>query len=292
MNKDKFLTLHPMLLKEIKKPFNSKDYLYELKYDGFRALIFIKKKEIIIKSRNGIILNDIFPELLKIKNITNDTVILDGEIVNLTSGKPNIRVLQERLRTKNKIKQEYLQNNFPAVFICFDILYQNKDLTNLTLINRKKILSKLKNNEVFQKVKFFKEKGRELFQVIKKEKLEGIVAKKINSPYYYGKRSDIWLKIKNMQSDYFSIGGYTKNINNTISLYLGKKTKLGLIYVGKIAISSQNEIYSKVLKSKILKLSPFFNYTDKDCHYITPNKEIFIYYTEMTKNNMLRHPRL
>ena len=145
---------------------------------------------------------------------------------------------------------------------------------------------------VFQKVKFFKEKGKELFQVIKNNNMEGIVAKKIDSLYYPGKRVNFWLKIKNFQSDYFFIGAYTKNKNNTISLYLGEKNPLGLIYVGKISISNKNNIYYTVLKKKTIKKSPFINYSDNNAHYINPKLEIFIYYTEKTKNNMLRHPKI
>jgi len=63
MQKNDFLKLKPMLLKETKKPFNDKDYIYEIKFDGIRCLIFINNKEIIIQSRNNIILNELFPEL-------------------------------------------------------------------------------------------------------------------------------------------------------------------------------------------------------------------------------------
>lgn len=292
MRKNDFLNLSPMLLEEIKKPFNAKNYLYELKFDGFRALIYITKDTIIIKSRNGVILNEVFPELLNIKNISKDPCIFDGEIVYLDDGKPNIRPLQERMRTKNKIKRDALQIKYPVVFMCFDILYENQDLTNMPLIKRKNILAKYPENEVFQKTKFFLEKGCELFQFIKKENLEGIVAKEINSKYYYGKRESIWLKIKNIQSDYFYIGAYKPNKNNTISLYLGEKQKNNLYFVGKLSISNKQEIYKVVLKAKPLKKSPFFNYEDKECNYIMPKLDILVYYTEKTSNNMLRHPKL
>lgn len=292
MRKSDFFTLSPMLLEEIKKPFNDPNYLYEIKFDGFRALIYINRETIIIKSRNGIILNDIFPELINIKNIIKNPCILDGEIVYLENGKPNIKPLQERMRTKNKIKSKNLQEKYPAVFICFDILYNGKDLTNTPLIKRKHILDKFKENEVFQKTKFFLEKGKELFKFIKKENLEGIVAKEINSKYYFGKRESVWLKIKNIQSDYFYIGGYSQNKNNTISLYLGEKRKNKLYFVGKISVSNKKEIYFQVLKAKLHKKSPFQDYEDKNCNYIKPRIDILVHYTEKTSNNMLRHPKI
>ncbi len=292
MRKSDFLSLRPMLLREINKPFDSKDYIYEIKFDGFRALIYIDKNNIVIKSRNGTILNNTFPELLKIKKLIKTPCILDGEIVDLNDGKPNIRPLQERLRTKNKVKLEYLIKNRPAVFVCFDILYNGKDLTKLSLIERKNILKKLPENDVFQKTKFFYEKGKALFELIKKENLEGIVAKRIDSKYTFGKRESVWLKIKNIHSDYFYIGGYKQNKNNTLSLYLGEKSKNKFIFVGKISINAQNEILKRILKAKIIKESPFINYSDSKCTYILPKTEILIYYTEKTKNNMLRHPKI
>ncbi len=292
MRKSDFLDLSPMLLEEIKKPFNDKNYLYEIKFDGFRALVYVNKDTIIIKSRNGVILNEVFPELLKIKEVINKPCVLDGEIVYFDEGKPNIRPLQERMRTKNKIKSAVLQKNYPAVFVCFDILNNGQDLTNMPLIKRKNILNQFKENEVFQKAKFFLEKGQELFSFIKKENLEGIVAKEINSRYYYGKRVSIWLKIKNIQSDYFYIGGYKPNKNNTISLYLGEKQKNKLHFVGKLSISNKQEIYNRVLKAKPIKKSPFEDYTDKNCNYLKPYIDILVYYTEKTTNNMLRHPKL
>lgn len=292
MQKNKFLELKPMLLKEIEKPFNDKNYLYEIKFDGFRAFIYINKKEIIIKSRNGIILNDVFPELLEIKNLIKQPCILDGEIVYFEEGKPNIRVLQERMRTKDKVKTSILQAKYPTSFVCFDILDDGKDLTNLPLLKRKEILAQLPENEYFQKTKFYLEKGKELFKAIKKEHLEGIVAKKIDSKYYYGKRVDDWLKIKNIQSDYFYIGGFNKNKNNTISLYLGEKQKKNFIFVGKMSISIHEPIYKQVIKAKIINNSPFTNYENKKCIYIKPRIDILVYYIEKTKNGMLRHPHL
>ena len=96
MERNDFLKLKPMLLEESTKAFNSKDYIFELKFDGIRTLIFIEKNEIIIRSRNGVLLNSIYPELENLKNITNDTCILDGEIVLLENDKPSFRKVMER----------------------------------------------------------------------------------------------------------------------------------------------------------------------------------------------------
>ena len=292
MRKNDFLELRPMLLEEIKKPFDSAEYLYEIKFDGFRALIFIDTTNLIILSRNGLILNSIFPELEKIKEIIKGPCILDGEIISLSDGKPDFKALQERFHLKNKAKIKLYAQSNPVVFMAFDLLDNSKDLTNEDLIVRKKILDQYPENEVFKIAKYYIGEGKKLFRAIKKMALEGIVTKKLTSKYYYGKRVNEWLKIKNFQSDYFFIGGYTLNKNETMSLYLGEEKNQQLFFVGKITVSYKQDIYAQILKSKPIKKSPFINYGDTKCLYLNPKKAIFVYYTEKTKNNRLRHPKL
>ena len=94
----------PMLLKEIAKPFNSKDYLFELKYDGERALIFASPHKVIIKNRHNDDITSIFPELQTIKDIIKTKTIFDGEIVSFSKGYPSFSLLQQRAHLKNKIR--------------------------------------------------------------------------------------------------------------------------------------------------------------------------------------------
>lgn len=281
-----------MLLQEVKKPFDDSEFLYEIKFDGFRALIYINKKELIILSRNGLILNNIFPELIKIKETIKGPCILDGEIISLVDGKPSFKVLQERFHLKSSAKINYYAQTNPVIFMAFDLLYNGQDLTNTPLIVRKKLLDALPENNVFKISKYYLNKGKKLFKVIKKIDLEGIVAKRLDSYYQYGKRVNWWLKIKNLQSDYFLVGGYNINKNNTISLYLGEKVKLGYKFVGKIAISNKEKIVNKILNKRIIKKSPFIDYEDKKCNYLKPQINLLIYYTEKTVKGYLRHPKI
>ena len=98
MEKISFLKLKPMLLSEKSDVFNDDNYIFELKFDGIRAIILVKNGEIIIKSKNGIILNDIYPELEEIVNITKDVCIFDGEIILLENGKPSFSKVMERFK--------------------------------------------------------------------------------------------------------------------------------------------------------------------------------------------------
>lgn len=278
-----------MLLHEIFKPFDSKDYIFEIKFDGIRALIYIEKGNIIIKSRNNIILNDIYPELLNIKNICKESCVFDGEIVLFDNGKPNFSKLQERTRLKNKYRINEMSINNPVTFVCFDILYKDKDLTNFSLIERKKILNKIKDTNNFIKTKYFEEKGRELFKLIKKEKLEGIIAKKKDSKYTYGIRTKEWIKIKNFREEEFLIGGFIKiKSKNVVSALLCEKKNNKYYFVGKVLFSHNNKDYEKVIKSKPIK--NIIENCDEDAIFIKPLYKLKINYMERTKNNMLRQP--
>ena len=277
--------IKPMLLAEIPFCFESK-YLYEIKFDGIRALIYVNKKEINIRTRNNVDVTQLFSELDGIKNIVGrDFCIFDGEIVLFDKGKPSFSSLQKRLKIKNaeRIKEASLDN--PVQFVVFDIIYQNKDLTNKTLVERKKMLDKYKDTDYFIKSKVYSD-GKKLFASVKKMGLEGIVAKEKTSNYYVNKRSNVWIKLKNYQTNEFYIGGYVKN-STSYSLLLGEKKNNKLYYVGKIKVSNNKDITKKVLV-KEKRSNPFCNY-EGDGMFIEPNIKITINYLEKTKSNMLRH---
>ena len=275
-----------MLLAEIPFDFENK-YLYEIKFDGIRALIYVSREKINIRTRNNVDVTHLFPELDGIRNIVGrDFCIFDGEIVLFDKGKPSFSSLQKRLRIKSteRIKDASLDN--PVQFVVFDIIYQNKDLTNKTLVERKKILDKYKDTDYFVKSKVYSD-GKKLFASVKKMGLEGIVAKEKTSKYYVNKRSNVWIKLKNYQTDEFYIGGYVTN-STSYSLLLGEKKNNKLYYVGKIKVSNNKDITKEVLAKKKTS-NPFCNY-EGDGIFIEPNIKITINYLEKTKGNLLRHP--
>lgn len=241
------------------------------------------ENKITIRSRNGNLLNDIYPELLSIKDLFNKKVILDGEIVAFDDGKPSFKLLQKRFRLKNKTKISELSKKMKVVFICFDIIYENKDITNLPLIKRKEILNKYKDSTNFIKTKYIIENGKDLFKLAKSKGLEGIVAKEINSIYEIGKRVNTWIKIKNIQDDDFYICGYRENKNNTSTLLLSRSNK-SINPCGKVLINRSNKDYERILSIK--KLSKTL---EKDFIIINPILKCTVYYTEKTGNNSLRH---
>lgn len=278
----------PMLLKEIDEPFDSEDYIFELKFDGIRALIFVNEKSIYIQSRNGIDLTDLFPELECIKNQINKNVIFDGEIVLLKNGKPDFSEVQRRIRIKDKLKIETYSKDNPVTFVVFDILYEDRDLTGLQLMKRKEILSKYKDSDNFIKTKFIEEKGIELFKEVKKLKLEGIVAKKKDGLYYINKRTDDFIKIKNIQDGEFFVGGYEKKKNDILSLSIGEYINSEFHFIGKVSIRESSSIYDDVINSRESK--NYFSDFNENIFYIKPSILCNVSFLERTKSNHLRHP--
>lgn len=277
----------PMLLKEVDKPFNSSDYLYEIKFDGYRAILFVNKDGITIRSRNKIDITNMYPELKSITKLVKKDTIIDGEIIALENGYPSFSKLSERSRTKDVSKIKYHMKNNPVTFIAFDILYQDKDLTNLSLVERKEILSKIKDNEVFVKSKIYSD-GIKLFKKVGSLNLEGIVAKKKDSLYEINKRTSSWVKIKNNIHESFLIGGYIIK-KMSISLLLGELKDNKLYYVGNVRLNENHKLYNKIISMKKTE-SSFINYNKKDAIFIEPKYKCMVKYLERTKTNHLRQP--
>jgi len=279
--------LSPMLLKEVSKPFNDKNYIYELKYDGIRALIYASNKEFKIITRNGNNVASIYPELKSIQKIVGKhKVIFDGEIIAFHNNKPSFRELQKRSHLKNKSKINKMIEEIPVLFVAFDILYLDKDLTNLELMKRKKILNSFKDSDYFRKTIIYDD-GLELFKHIKKLGLEGIVAKQKTSKYIPNKRVDNWVKIKNFKKEHFYIHGFVK-LKDKYSLFLGKYKNKKLTYVGKVSVTSDNQTLKQVKLLK--KVSNKFDNFNEVGNYVDPKYKILVHYMERTDNETLRQP--
>lgn len=284
-NKD----IKPMLLGEVREVFDSKEYLYEVKYDGIRVLVFVSKDKVVIRSRYGIDITGLFPEMMVLCKMVKGNVIFDGEIIMLDNNKVSFSKLQKRIHLKNKKTIEFLSKTNPVVFICFDVIYEGKDLINLSLLERKEVLSNYRDNDVFIKSTYVIEEGTKLFNAIKKLDMEGIVAKKINSKYLVNERSDNWLKIKNYKGEDFIILGYiNKEESHVISLVLGEYLNKKIVYVGKVILGKKRSLADKILKMK--KSKSVVEIKDKDVIYIKPEIKCFVKYLERTDNGLLRQP--
>lgn len=275
----------PMLLSEISKPFDDEDYIFELKFDGYRAIIHSGNNIFKIYSRNGRDLLKIYPELKNVKKILKKDVIIDGEIVTFENGHPSFSKLQNRshLKSADEIKRASLES--PVCFIAFDCLFSNGDLTDKPLMERKKELEKIPDSDEFIKSTYISRNGKKLFQKVKKLDLEGIIAKKKESKYSPNYRSKEWIKIKNLKKGSFLVLGFIQNKVNA-SLLLGDPKKKDPIPIGKVSIPLGHPFF-KIVRS--LPKDPNKN-IEKNITWVASLLKCRIEYLERTPNGSLRQP--
>lgn len=285
--------LSPMLLYET-EPFNSKDYIFELKLDGIRAIAYLDKDKTIIKNKHNKDITNIYPELQNIHKQVKKRCILDGEVIIMTDNHPDFFTLQARSLLVNPLKIKLSAKINPATFVAFDILYYDKkDLCNLELLDRKALLaSNVLENKYLSYTRYLEEKGIEFYELAKANNLEGIVAKEKKSKYYPGKRSRAWLKIKVMQEDDVIICGYVERDGTIKDLILGiYDQRLNLHYFGTIylGVSAANKRMIMEYSKKYPSL-PLFDLENDEITWMKPMLVGTVKYMMKTKKGGRRQP--
>lgn len=239
--------IKPMLCKS-SKPFNSKDWIFELKLDGTRTIAYVKNKKLKLINRRNKNFTSRYPELFSLPNHVNSNCILDGEIVVFNKkGLPDFYQLAKREQTTSKTKIEILSKTMPATFVIFDILkIDNRSIMNLPLMERKKILRKnFEDYEYAFIIDYIEEFGKKFFKEAVRKGFEGIVAKKKNSIYELGVRSPNWLKIKAKETIDAIVLGYTegkgRRKNTFGALVLGAYHDNKLIHIGRVGTGWSDE---------------------------------------------------
>jgi bifunctional non-homologous end joining protein LigD len=213
----------PMLARLTNTPFDNKDWVFEVKWDGVRAILLYNKAKAIteIQSRNGKNITHRYPEIIKAISTlvkSNESIVLDGEIVVLNKeGIPDFQMHQKRMNVESQRDIEFLSNEIPATYFVFDILYiDGRNVEELQLSDRRKILNSViaEGSKRIRISEYIEEKGKALFKSVIERHLEGIVAKNKHSKYYQGVRSSAWLKIKGILTQDCIVVGYTKGEGN------------------------------------------------------------------------------
>lgn len=293
--------IKPMLAKPSKLPIEQTKYAYEIKWDGLRAILYANSDHIRISSRN---LNDLtaqYPELQIIQKALNPGTILDGEIVALdSSGRPSFELLQTRMGLSSVKTIEAKAKQVPVTYIIFDLLNLNgKELFESNYIQRRNKLDELcLNGPFWQTPAFTTGDGESYLKASRQLRLEGIMAKKLDSLYIPGKRTGDWLKIKNQLRQELVIGGWIPGKGSRIgsigAILVGYYENDSLKYAGKVGTGFTVAILDKL---KYL-LTPLRRSTNpfclpvpvKDAIYVEPNLVGEFEFTEWTTNNTLRHP--
>ena len=286
----------PMLIGAETKPFDNDDYLFELKFDGVRCVAFLDKKETRLYNRRGIAITPKFPEFANIHKQAKKRCILDGELISLVEDKPSFHAILNRSLAKDKMGIAAGMQKHPALFVVFDIIYfAGKNLCQVPLLQRKAILAKsFTESSLFSQSRFIEQRGTDFFALTKKQGLEGLIAKEINSLYYPGKRTKEWLKIKNLLEHEFVICGYILRVDSVSSLILGQYDASGvLLYRGHVAIGTKRAEYKQIRGHKKAKNPPFSSYPvgeNKDAIWLTPTLVCSIKFIEYGENGGLRQP--
>jgi bifunctional non-homologous end joining protein LigD len=251
--------IRPMLATITANSFDNPDWLFEIKWDGYRAIAFIEGGRVRLVSRNQNDLTAQFSDLGSLpKYVKAERAILDGEIVALDEeGRPSFSLMQQRTGFQAGKRRMPGRAGVPIIYYAFDLLYLDGfDLRRVALERRKQLLQeRIEGGELIHFSDHYAEKGLDLFEAAKQRGLEGIVAKKRNS-CYEEKRSREWLKIKITQRQECVIGGYTDPEGSREyfgALVLGLYDRQGrLIHVGQAGTGFDH----KTLKEMFARLQP------------------------------------
>jgi len=288
-------SIRPMLATLVDKPFDDEQWLYEIKWDGYRAVTFFDGKSMRLVSRNQNDLTAAYPELHVIPQFLKArTAILDGEVVALDDeGRSSFSLMQQRTGVGEGGRRiRRTRDDIPVVYYAFDLLYlDGYDLMQVDLEQRKQMLQDiLVPHDLLRYSDHYVGRGTALFEAAAQRGLEGIVAKYRTSGYEQ-KRSREWLKIKIVRRQECVIGGYTDprgSRENFGSLVLGLYDEQNrLLPVGQAGSGftgkSHEEMWRRLHQLETAH-NPFFGKVESDrrIHYVKPELVAEIKFTEWT----------
>jgi bifunctional non-homologous end joining protein LigD len=296
------IKLLPMLATLVDKPIDQEGWIYEVKWDGYRALAMKNKNHVELKSRNDKSFDEKFYPVHAAVLEWNINAVVDGEIV----------VVDENgISDFGALQNWRSEADGALLYYVFDLLWlEGKDLMGLPLIERREILRKIiPSKGIIRLSENFSDSATEFFEAAKKMGLEGIIAKKADGQYKPGIRSQEWLKIKANKKQEVVIGGYTNNEDSHkpfSALLVGVFEKGKLIYTGKIGTGFDNTTQKNMLKQfkpLIIDKSPFAILPDINkpsrfrpdpphatATWLKPELICEVSYTEMTSDGVMRHP--
>ncbi len=283
-----------MLATIVDEPFDSPDWLFEIKWDGYRAVAFISNGNLRLVSRNQNDLTQRFPELKNLpKSVRAETAILDGEVVALDQqGRASFSLMQQRTGFRPGGHRTATRTDVPVLYYAFDLLYlDGYDWRRVALEERKKKLqSILATGDSLRYSDHYEKQGKALFQMARDNGLEGILAKRRDS-IYQERRSIEWQKIKITHRVDCVIGGYTAPEGSRTyfgSIVLGLYDKQGrLIHVGQAGTGFNQKTLaeiSKLLKKRETKNNPFYGGVEalRKVFWVKPELVAEIEYAEWT----------
>ena len=286
-------TIRPMLARLTRRPFDSPSHIFELKWDGMRALAFLEGGSLRLQGRDLTDHTDRFPELRALpRAVAADRTVLDGELVCLDDdGRPSYALLKERLQGSSDSPR--------VLYVAFDALFVGgRKLLERPLIERKRQLAGvLKDNDIAQVSEFIEGDGKVFFDATCEHRLEGIMAKDKASPYRPGERSPNWQKIKRLRECEFVVCGYDFDGGSRpfVSLILGLYDRGRLRYAGRVSAGFSDEEARGVhamLQELVSGECPFEESPplDRLAYWCRPELACRVSYGEFSQDGQVRYP--
>jgi DNA ligase D-like protein (predicted ligase) len=278
------------------REFDSDDFLFEIKWDGIRVVAYIGGDAgLRMLNRRGVDITNRYPEFSFLSQLQAGTVI-DGEIVALRDGKPSFDLLMTRERARNELKIRSMSRTQPVTYIAFDLLYdQFHSIMDEPLQGRRDRLARIVkqcNQPQLVLSEAIIGKGKAFFQEVSKLGLEGMIAKRLDSRYQPGQRTDAWVKVKKGATVCCAIIGYEPDDHDDFrSLILAADQEGTLRYVGKVGSGIDSGV-RKTLNALVRESSrakPFVPCKIKG-KWVEPGLYCLVHYMEQTANGHLRMP--
>ena len=281
--------VQPMLAKLVEKPFDRAGWFFEVKWDGYRAIAEVDDQKVTLYSRNGLSFDSKYPSIVEALHVIKHQVVLDGEIVAITNGKPDFHALQN-------------QGEQPASlqYLVFDLLYlDGRDLRNAPLRERKELLKDLlPRNPTLLLSEYVEGTGIAFYKQIEKMGLEGVVGKDTESRYEEGRRTGSWVKMKAINEQEALVVGFTAprgSRKKLGSLLLGLREGDKIRFVGHsgggFTDKELESIYDRLKKIEVPD-SPFQEKIEVNAPvtWVKPELVCQIKFTEWTKDGRMRQP--
>jgi bifunctional non-homologous end joining protein LigD len=294
----------PMLARQLELPRDEREWAFEVKWDGVRAIAYSQPGELRLESRNLNDITDSYPELARLNRaLSSHAAVLDGEIVAFDDdGRPSFEALQPRMHVGSRAQAKRLAASRPVTYVIFDLLwFDGHSLMGLPYSERRERLVGLAlQGENWQTPEHVVGEGSALLEVTRKQGLEGIVAKRLSSTYQPGARTRDWLKVKSFGRQELVIGGWLpgkgKRGDSIGALLLGVYEPHGkLRYVGRVGTGfSERELerLAGLLAPLRREDSPFGagERPPREAVFVEPRLVAEVEFREWTRGGNLRQP--
>ena len=295
--------LKPMLAKLSTLPRKDQDYGFEIKWDGIRALAYIDGGRIRLVNRNGRDTTSQYPELRELGREAGALqMILDGEVVAFDeAGRPSFERLQGRMHLASDSAVRRRMEDTPVAYMIFDVLFlEGHSTLELPYTERRRLLDEQLKLEGpnWRTPSYHAGDGKAMLEASRERGLEGVIAKRLDSAYYPGRRTDFWLKIKNVQRQEAVIGGWMpgegRRLDSIGSLTVGYYEGDKLVYAGNVGTGFKEADLvklKKLLEPLRRKDSPFTGrQPKKGAQFVEPKLVAEIEFLEWTRTWTLRAP--